>query len=678
MAEIRRWYLYLVSAVTLQALVWALIALLRNLAAVGRPALAFVALQLAIVIVALPLFLVHWLWAQRAASQSDDDRGSFPRRLFLYAMLAAFLAPLVSNLYGLIRAGAFRLFDIRLGVNEWWANAATSAEELRYTLPAVLLLLLFWLFIWSVKRADDRRQSESDAWLVMSQLYIYVFTAAGLVMAALAFGALLQWLLGELLPGGPAFQRTDALLATEISRLLVGFCLWLPFWLAAQRQFSEPDPRGAESLVRKVYLYAVLFVSALAVIVTTALLVADLLDRVMGVPSGEGDLSQALTIIIVAGGLWAYHAAVLRRDAARIAEESRQALVRRLYTYLMAGLGMSALLGGLTAALVLLIERVQMGDFGSDGLEMLDLAVATILAGLPVWLWHWRKAQLAAGADGAGGAEERRSAIRRFYLYLYIFIATMALLGSAVYILSQLLELLLGTRVAAGLLFDVAEATSFILMAVLVWLYHGSVLAADRRRITLDEQARRRPLRVAVIDAGDGALGRAVVSRLATRVPSAIVQPVGFTTGVALPALEVAAQPGAAQAAPAEQPSVTEQPASVAAIAQAEVIVGPWPLTPAGDEGALDPQLADAVAHSPARKLLYPRPLEDWSWVGAEHWQTEKVARELCDGVDRLAMGDAPGSRTTPQWITALVIVIAGILLFVVVTSLLDRLLFSL
>jgi hypothetical protein len=581
-----------------------------------------------------------------------------------------------------LRAGLFRLFDIQGVLGESWGAFVTAEAMLSYAFTAVLILPLFWLFIWSVKRADDSRQSESDASLVLSQLYTYAFAAAGLVMAAFAFGSLLQWILRELLPGGATVQRTDVLLVSELSRLLVGFTLWLLFWLQAQRQFRGLDPRGAQSVVRKVYLYIVVFFSALGVIVTTTLLISDLLNRINGLPGGEGDLAEALTIILVSGGLWAYHAAVLRRDAALIPELSRQALVRRLYVYLMAGLGISAFLGGLTGVLVLLIERIQMGNFGRDGVEMVDVAVATILVGLPVWLWHWRKAQLAAQEAGPAGAAERRSVIRRFYLFLYIFVATMALLGSAIYILSQVLELLLGTRESAGMLFDIAEATSFVLVSVLVWLYHGSVLAADRRRIAQDEQAQRRPLRVVVIDAGDGALGRAVVSRLASRVPSAIVQPVGFTAGAAaLPVVgrEIprpeAQPPTGEQPATDTQPAVAEQPLD--AIAHAEVIVGPWPLPTAGEEGAtIAPELAAAVADSPARKLLYPRPLDGWSWVGAEPWPAEKISREICDGVDRLALGEAPTGRSGPSsWVVALVVFFSLILFFFIATRLISLLL---
>ena len=64
MVTVRRWYVFLVCAISLQSVTWAAIALLRNLLMLGRAApVSAIAFQMAVVVIGLPLYLVHWLWA---------------------------------------------------------------------------------------------------------------------------------------------------------------------------------------------------------------------------------------------------------------------------------------------------------------------------------------------------------------------------------------------------------------------------------------------------------------------------------------------------------------------------------------------------------------------------------------------------------------------------------------
>ena len=82
MVTVRRWYVFLVCAVSLQPVTWAVIALLRNLFISGRGApVTAIAFQIAVIVIGLPVFLVHWLWAQRLAGRDADEHESALRRL---------------------------------------------------------------------------------------------------------------------------------------------------------------------------------------------------------------------------------------------------------------------------------------------------------------------------------------------------------------------------------------------------------------------------------------------------------------------------------------------------------------------------------------------------------------------------------------------------------------------
>ena len=89
MLTIRRLYLYLVCFISLQAAANALVTLLGGAVswAVGAdgPDAFFFTLQLAVLIVAGPIFLGHWLWALALARRDPTERGAFLYHLYLYA-----------------------------------------------------------------------------------------------------------------------------------------------------------------------------------------------------------------------------------------------------------------------------------------------------------------------------------------------------------------------------------------------------------------------------------------------------------------------------------------------------------------------------------------------------------------------------------------------------------------
>ena len=108
MSSVRRWYIYLINAISLQAVVWAMISLLRNLVVLGRNPTA-AAFQIAVIIIGLPVFLVHWLWAQRLVREAKEERVATLRQVYLYGMMAGFLAPGAANAFDFLGS----LFQIK-------------------------------------------------------------------------------------------------------------------------------------------------------------------------------------------------------------------------------------------------------------------------------------------------------------------------------------------------------------------------------------------------------------------------------------------------------------------------------------------------------------------------------------------------------------------------------------
>ena len=85
MRTARRVYLYAVSFISLQAVMWAAIAggrLLLLFREVSATYAQVIAGSLAILIVGVPFFLIHWLTARRLALADSEERGSAFRAFF--------------------------------------------------------------------------------------------------------------------------------------------------------------------------------------------------------------------------------------------------------------------------------------------------------------------------------------------------------------------------------------------------------------------------------------------------------------------------------------------------------------------------------------------------------------------------------------------------------------------
>jgi len=233
--NIRRVYVYVVTAVTLNAVAWALIALLRNIL---TPSLhrdqsivvynkEVMALQLAIIIVGLPIYLVHWLWAERLAHRDEEERQATLRGLYLYVMLTAFLAPFIANAYSFVQA-AFRLIlDVQRTIPAW-SSELPSEDTLIFTFIAMLVLALLGVYhIWVI-RTDRRTISNRETWDTIHRLYIYLFSFVGLVMTSVGVGGMLHWLLFRV--DETAVTINEQSLITALTELFVGIPVWLIFW----------------------------------------------------------------------------------------------------------------------------------------------------------------------------------------------------------------------------------------------------------------------------------------------------------------------------------------------------------------------------------------------------------------------------------------------------------------
>ncbi len=619
MSSIRRLYIYLVCAISLNALTWAVITLARHLfAPLEFTPTDSIAFQIAVIIASLPIFLVHWLWAQRLAAGEAEERGSTLRYLYLFGMLAAFVIPILNNadaLVGTLLAWIFGRSD------------DTAAPILR-NLIAILPLALLWGYHTRILNAAQLPLRGERG--LLRRLYVLAFSAAGVLIVTFAVSGLMRSLLFQLDTISDISSPISSLLS-DLPHLIIGLPLWLIFWRWAQRLFQQGGEEERNSALRKFYLYALVFIGVFSAVSNATLLLSGVLQQLLGL-SPDGDWRNHLPIIVTMGALWAYHAVVLRTDVEQHSEASRQAGVRRAYLYLVATIGLLALVSGIGGNISVLIRSISNVIFDDTLREQVAWFTAALIAGLPVWLIPWRQAQLAAAAPT--GQAERHATIRKAYLYFFLFLATLAVLSGVVYILWRLVSLLLGETIDENLAVSLAHAIAFALLGVGVWLYHGMTLRADGQ-LTLHDQAQQlEALGVVVVDLdGFGAdLHQALQQEL----------PTGKFTLLKLPNDEGQS------------------------LAEAGLLIGDYQIIH-------DPQ----IAYSAARKLLIPHNHANVEWLGVEPQSREETITQTVRAVKQLVAGEAHNANPARQLGAILGTIFGGFVLLCFTLGLIAYMLFA-
>ncbi|MGC8874514.1 MAG: DUF5671 domain-containing protein [Chloroflexia bacterium] len=525
----RQIYLYAMTAVALEVAVWALVDLVSTAFAwrtVGADA-GLLARGLSLTLVALPVFAVHWIPAQRAAFREAEERGSLPRALFLYGVLLVLLVAVVQN--GVVLLD--RLFLDAMGLS---AEATLFGAYRKPAANGIALVVnaLFAAYFATVLRADWKETSPTVLPAVR-RLYRYLWAAYTLGLAVAGVQQLLQYLvsLPQVYLGGPVRQ---AWLANGLALIALGVPLWALAWRTVQRALVHAEER--EALLRLGFLYAVSLVGAAIAVPCGAVMLSVLLRRLLGEAiSGSEILSQLrvpFSLGLPAAVVWAFHSRQLRAVLETVGEAPRRSALRRLYGYLLSVLGLGATVAGVVVLGTTVVDLAGGSVVWGGAMRVrLGNGLAILAAGLPVWLAAWVPLQREAAAPGDTGDHARRSLTRKVYLYVAVAAGVLGLMGATGSLLFLWLRALLGREDV-----PLGQRTSYLL----VWLvafasllaYHALALKRDGALAWGALAARHARFPVVVLDRPGGHFAEAIQLALRRETPS---MPVHVWSGPALP-----------------------------------------------------------------------------------------------------------------------------------------------
>ncbi len=512
---VQRAYFYLVALVAIHMVVLAVANLLRVGAelAMGAPSggftgLPFVfnefsrprelyreqaSLAIALLVVGLPAWIIHFRVAQRAAMRALEERSSAFRSFYIH--LVVFVTALLVFGYGqralrLVLQGAYlgdgsqfsQFGPGAFGLEADWPARAAGAAVMALTAAAVLAYHL------RLSNQDRRAVPIAGRAASLRHLALYGLAVIGLFWAASTTVSTLAGIWsriadavapipgfsnqfvpppGVTVPPGPS--QDDQLrfqLIGAVPAILAGLVLWLGTWTPLQRGLRPATPDGEierASLVRKLFIYLIVLVSALAVLLSATVAISSIVERILGTPGHEEfrniehDLGAPVTNLIVFATVWLFH---------------RRVAIRRLYTYLIAAIGLGMLAIGAAGAIGVLGSQLMGVNTHGNGETATYMAL--VIVGAPAWALAWWPAQRRLTDD------ERRSLPRRAYLYLAILGGVIGVLvfGSAA--LYRLLNAVLAGDFPLSTWHDIWHFTVDGTVSAAAFLFHLAAVRADR------------------------------------------------------------------------------------------------------------------------------------------------------------------------------------------------------
>lgn len=487
MFTIRRLYLYGVSAIALALMAVGAGSLIelaferlgRAIAGTGviGPGLdrELLALSVALLLVGLPLWLVHWWLAERSVRrdtpEADAERRSVIRALYLAGVAAVAL--------GYLATGGVAFVETLIRAPASWP--VDLAGPLAHTLVALAVLA----FHIRTRILDTAAGSLAGAAAWLGRLYLYGAVVGGAFVGLWGVSRAIEVVGNEVLGTGAIGTAFRFELANAVALTVVGALVWLAHAWYARRLPTCDDWRGeAEraSLVRAAHgvvgagiatvisIFAV--ASTLGWLFGQALGVGAAADTARAIQQTVGPLAAMLPFLV--GGV--LFGALTVREASRFRGPEAAVAARRSLRLTIAGIGLAIGSVGLVRALGVTVEAA-LGPAAIGGIAYQD-EIARMLpyavVGLPTWLVAWALVLRDGAGDRLG---EARSMARRLYLFLVVGVSVTSAGLALAFLIYQGLRVVLDIGYVEG--WELGQPFVIVVVGAVALLYHLWVLRGD-------------------------------------------------------------------------------------------------------------------------------------------------------------------------------------------------------
>lgn len=528
MKSIRRLYFYAVAAISVEVVLWGIVSLLRSIfnnSVSGGTTLLAQALSL--ILVGVPIFVVHWLWAQNVSAKDSEENSASLRAIFLYGILLGTLIPVVQNLLALINRvflTSANLYSYRaiVGGSQTWSD----------NLIAIVINLLIAVYFWNVLKRNWRQLNETENFSEIRRLYRFIWMLYGLLMTVYGAQQVLDFIFtwqNNLLGDNGREQVVNAL-----ALLALGTPIWYFAWRVLQS--ALPDSAERDSYLRLSVLYILTLGSAILVLSTGGNLIYQILKELFSQEKSAWqdfirELGNPISSGLPFGLIWAYYGGWLTQQFNFDENLPRRAGKQRLYFYVLAFLGLAASFIAIDSLVDVVFDMLT-GDASLRNFSStVSGALAALIVGLPLWLRTWIPMQSQALQSSAIGDHARRSVIRRFYLYLVLFVCVIGgMIAAGIFIFILINSTLSGEF---GKLGEMSHPFQTLVLFAVLLLYHLFVLRKDTASKADVLEEKQAQFNVLIFD-HNGSFGEAVKAGFAKRAPKVPVAVVNANEKIAV------------------------------------------------------------------------------------------------------------------------------------------------
>ncbi len=322
-AEVRRLYRYLWVLYSLLMAVFGAQQLLRFIFYIPTNVLGLVGRDtfvngLALLVVGTPIWIYTWRICQDALAVPAEKESNL--RLGVLYLLA------LSGVITVLTAGG-NLLDIvllrLLGEPGTWQD---FIQNIGGPISIGMPLGAIWGYYGGWLNRHIESAAEGPQRDALKRPYFYILSLGGLVTTFIGAASLLALIIdlsvGNDLVGDQFLRARQAM---SIATLLVGVPLWLSTWFRINKQAASEGPAGEHarrSVVRKAYLYLVLFAAVIGGMASAVALIFQLLSALLnGTTQGNflAGVLNSLQILALFVVVLVYHLLALQRDNATTA-----------------------------------------------------------------------------------------------------------------------------------------------------------------------------------------------------------------------------------------------------------------------------------------------------------------------------------------------------------------------
>ncbi len=377
---------------------------------------------LTFLLVGAPLWA--WFWQKIQGSQifAEERRSNLRQAAFYLLLLAA--------LTGILAAAGAVLAQIFESILQQRFDLAHFLWRVSNPLAAGLPLAGVWVYFGGIARRESGVSSPAP----LANLFRTIFRGFSALLGLVFFSFGLAMLMRNLsvLIFSQAAQVPAAQLAGALALIVMGQPLWLRNW-AALRDGMVPD--GHLPLIRRVWLYTVLFFAAASAMMAAGLMLYTVFSRLLSLSDGTSFLvifSDRLGLLLTALIVLIYHQRVLGEEQ----RSGRSEKARRAANFPLLFLADEAELGALFSqemtsqapGIPLAVHIVDQGAPGDDLLTARVIVLPVRLALEPpeplrIWLagsqarrwllplgredWNWLGLPLSTPADAVRDAARK-------------------------------------------------------------------------------------------------------------------------------------------------------------------------------------------------------------------------------------------------------------------------------